>query len=98
MHALGAIKLTGGRVLAAQRLWNQAATEHPEACTSHGGMALQMEKLKCYGYLDKNQRPISEKKCSNSIASTSPIPGQLDRHTVGSIFGQFCQQQNRLEP
>jgi tetratricopeptide (TPR) repeat protein len=49
-HALGAVELEMGRFLQAQRIWQDAYHDHPEACKNHDGMMLQVEKMQSYNY------------------------------------------------
>jgi hypothetical protein len=53
-HAQGALELSLGRFLRAQRIWKQAAAQST-ACQQHAGMVLQSTKLEAYGYL----RPLT---------------------------------------
>lgn len=58
-HALGAIELSMGKFLAAQRIWKQAADDYRDACYNHAGISLQVEKLKAFGYPIVQQEPLS---------------------------------------
>jgi hypothetical protein len=58
-HALGAIELSEGRFLEAQRVWRRSE----DACSTddvkrHPGLSLQREQLQCYRYLDKTESGV----------------------------------------
>ena len=64
-HALGAIELSRGRFLAAQRLWSTARRVLESESTiknhhtRHVGLELQWKKLDCYKYLKPNSQCTS---------------------------------------
>jgi tetratricopeptide (TPR) repeat protein len=51
-HALGAVELSMGNFLQAQKIWKNVYHEFPELCRSHDGIALQVEKMKSYEYFE----------------------------------------------
>jgi hypothetical protein len=62
-HALGAIELSMGNFLKAQRIWQKVLTDYPIACSFHAGLKLQSEKMNCYSYFC----------CENSCYNLDPI-------------------------
>jgi tetratricopeptide (TPR) repeat protein len=72
-HALGAIQLSQGRFLVAQRTWREASDRFPDSCQLHAGMALQVEKATCYRYFDSPSLEMSS-TIPRSYSSRTPLP------------------------
>jgi tetratricopeptide (TPR) repeat protein len=87
-HALGAIKLSHGKFLEAQRVWEIAAKDHPKTCQQHKGIALQLEKIKCYGYLRDNG--ATSRGNAVNVSWRSPVPQAYI--TPGLVSRAICQQ------
>jgi len=116
-HALGAIELSSGRFLAAQRVWKLAAAKYPGACGAdasrrHGGIALQAEKIECYGYFrapGADAHPSShesaaiarESKCMFPDVHVAPL---LDKSTCKRLIslakteGEWTKQRHYAVP
>ena len=88
-HALGAIELSLGKFLEAQRVWKKAAIQFPASYETQRGIALQVEKLKCYNYLtDPGQGSHSE--VNRKLTWSSIVP---QAHvTSGLLNVQTCSQ------
>lgn len=86
-HALGAIELSLGKFLEAQRMWKRAAHLFPASCEAHEGIALQMKKMECYKYFrDPVPRNHFDIECSwRSIVPQAYV-------TVGLVDAQICRQ------
>jgi len=90
-HARGAIALGEQNFLRANRIWQKAADEYPAIDKSHPGIALQLEKIQAYGYLDedkKNNEPTLSPFASKTNW-TSPVPGAF---VADMLDQQTCQQ------
>lgn len=85
-HALGAIALSKGNFLAAQRIWQSA----PRTSTLHAGLDLQWAKLKAYRYLEKDVRQKKESPRADVPLSREIVPQQA---FVGQIVdATTCQR------
>jgi hypothetical protein len=82
-HALGAIELSYGKFLAAQRIWSQAVLRGDEAWSEHTGISLQVEKINAYAYpmirrplndIDQSAKLLPHNVDAKLLVS-SPIPG-----------------------
>jgi hypothetical protein len=71
-HALGAIELSYGKFLAAQRIWSRAVLRRNEAWREHTGIALQMEKINAYDY------PMIRRPLNDTDQSAKPLPHNVD--------------------
>lgn len=90
-HALGAIQLSRGRFLQAQRLWAQSAREHPHEYRNHSGIALQADKMHSYQYfLEDSSDFWKETVHVSKIVWESPLPLTFISHQIASA--QDCQQ------
>ena len=85
-HALGAIQLSQGRFLEAQRVWASALECYPESCQLHPGLTLQSEKLRCYRYLTN---PSSASESSRNYSSRCIVP---NAHVTPMLTRATCQQ------
>lgn len=86
-HANGAMELSTGKFLNAQRIWSNAAEEFPSECLGHPGIAVQLEKIQAYNYLgtaDAGQTIYSE-----HVPTESPFAGAFVAHVVDA---KSCQQ------
>ena len=85
-HALGAVELSMGNFLEAQQLWKDTNRDHPELCSGHDGIVLQLEKMRCYDYFD-------DESCRhgtvNALNWDSPIPNCYVASVIGS---ETCQK------
>jgi tetratricopeptide (TPR) repeat protein len=112
-HALGAIELSLGNFLDAQRIWKKAAeNEHTSTGERHEGIALQLEKIQCYGYLrdDESRRLQMPKITKSALVSWHSVvpkafvtPGLVDESTCRQIIqwaesGQWTQHRHYAVP
>jgi tetratricopeptide (TPR) repeat protein len=89
-HALGAIELSLGNFLKAQQIWDDALSDLGNSCSSHPGLMLQCDKLRCYGYTKKDKKQIAPFPPSLSFQWDTPTPGcfvtpMLDNDTCEKI-------------
>ena len=89
-HALGAISLSMGNFLIAQRLWSKAAADHPSVCLEHKGIALQLEKIKCYGYLE--EKPMNPPVMTTKYDFVSISPAVQAFVASGIVAPRQCAQ------
>jgi len=69
-HVLGAIELSKGNFLQAQRIWNKAIEDNKTMRLQHLGLALQWDKLRAYRYLEPRSVPTTPMVSK----WTSPVP------------------------
>lgn len=108
-HALGAIELSGGNFLAAQRIWKQAADDYPDGCQNHTGISLQLRKIKSYEYLDArppqdSDEPLRIPSAAFSLVAGAYITHVLDNATCNKVIcwaetlGSWTQQRHYEVP
>jgi hypothetical protein len=103
-HARGALELSRGHFLRAQRIWKQGARQST-ACQQHTGMVLQITKMKAYGYL--HPRSTAE-SIPRELTWTTPVQGAfvtplLDSTTCRQVIGwaesgEWTQQRHYAVP
>ena len=69
-HVLGAIELTQGKFLNAQRIWKKACLDYPESTLHHSGLTTQLEKIKAYDYF-----AAFKTTTTTAIEFDCPVPG-----------------------
>jgi hypothetical protein len=74
-HALGAIELSRGNFMKAQHIWNEALSDLWITHSSHPGLKLQNEKLRCYDYWHRAKTQLIPLPLTSSFPWKSPAPG-----------------------
>ena len=88
-HAMGAVELSMGHFLSAQQIWNDANRDHPELCSRHDGIALQMEKIKSYAYFDEDHCKYATMDTGTILNWDSPAP---DCYMASVLGSETCQK------
>jgi hypothetical protein len=94
-HARGALELSRGNFLRAQRIWQQAAMNTQSistACQQHAGMRLQIAKLNAYGYLrPPKSTSTADSTARNILTWKSPVP-DADAFVTNLLDAATCRQ------
>jgi tetratricopeptide (TPR) repeat protein len=106
-HALGAIELSQGCFLKAQRTWKEAGNRFPTSCRLHAGMALQMDKARCYRYFDSPSleasamsAPLDPPRTPVPNVQVAPLlpPSICEQIWEWASQGQWSQQRHYAVP
>lgn len=106
-HALGAIELSRGNFLAAQRIWNSAKEVLSMPGTNekpHAGLQLQWDKLDCYGYLARDhsatvkELPDFQEIAPNAFVSQVLSSELCDRVLQWANTGVWTQERHYAVP